>query len=143
MGNGRSVFTRALASADTVRAPAFAAGVPDADRLLVADGSNGEDDIRGAVSTWYAVHLDVPTPARVYAAPAATMIITAGLGHAARRARAAPRARTPAMPDADSNPEDIHDDERCSARLALLSAVTAACSASRSGDGTAAALGRG
>jgi hypothetical protein len=46
----------------------------------VADGSNGEDGVRGAVSTWYAVHLDEPTPARVYAAPAATALLTAGLG---------------------------------------------------------------
>jgi hypothetical protein len=48
--------------------------------LFVADGSNGEDDVRSAVSTWYAIHLDVPTPTRVYAAPAVTVLLTAGLG---------------------------------------------------------------
>ena len=48
--------------------------------LFVADGSNGEDDVRSAVSTWYAIHLDVPTPARVYAAPVVTVLLTAGLG---------------------------------------------------------------
>jgi hypothetical protein len=36
--------------------------------------------VRSAVSTWYAIHLDVPTPARVYAVPAITVLLTAGLG---------------------------------------------------------------
>ena len=69
-----------LRPADTTRSPQFIPGriVPFA--LFVADGSNGEDDVRGAVSTWYAIHLDVPTPARVYAMPAVTVLLTASLG---------------------------------------------------------------
>jgi DMSO reductase family type II enzyme heme b subunit len=69
-----------VAGADTTRVPAFTPGHAVPVALRVADGSSGEDDVRGAVSTWYALHLDVPTPARVYAAPAVTVILTAGLG---------------------------------------------------------------
>jgi hypothetical protein len=32
------------------------------------------------VSAWYAIHLEVPTPPRVYVTPAATMLLTAALG---------------------------------------------------------------
>ena len=71
---------RALRAGDSTRAPAFAAGRAVPLAIQVADGSNGEDGVRAAVSAWYAVHLDEPTPARVYAAPAATAILTAGLG---------------------------------------------------------------
>ena len=38
------------------------------------------DEIRGAVSTWYAVYLDVPTPTRVFVAPIAMIALSAGLG---------------------------------------------------------------
>jgi cytochrome c oxidase cbb3-type subunit 2 len=79
-GAWRLQLVRALRPADTTGAPTFTPGQAVPLALFVADGSNGEDDVRGAVSTWYAVHLDVPTPARVYAAPAATVILTAGLG---------------------------------------------------------------
>lgn len=67
-------------AADTTRSPRLVPGRAVPFALFVADGSNGEDDVRGAVSTWYAIHLDVPTPTRVYAAPAVTVLLTAGLG---------------------------------------------------------------
>jgi DMSO reductase family type II enzyme heme b subunit len=73
-------LTRALASNDTARAPRFVAGTPIPIAFFVADGSNGETDVRGAVSGWYALYLDVPTPATVYVAPAVTTLLTAGLG---------------------------------------------------------------
>jgi mono/diheme cytochrome c family protein len=79
-GEWQLQLVRALRAGDTTRVPAFAPGHAVPLALRVADGSDGEDDARGAVSTWYAVHLDVPTPVRVYAAPAATVIVTAGLG---------------------------------------------------------------
>jgi mono/diheme cytochrome c family protein len=73
-------FTRALVSTDSTVAPSFtvARAIPIA--FQAADGSNGEDGVRGSVSAWYAIYLDVPTPPRVYVAPAATMLLTAGLG---------------------------------------------------------------
>ena len=43
-------------------------------------GVNGETDVRGAVSAWYAVYLDVPTPPAVYVTPVVAVILTAGLG---------------------------------------------------------------
>jgi hypothetical protein len=33
-----------------------------------------------AVSSWYAVYLDEPTPATVYVSPILAMVLTAGLG---------------------------------------------------------------
>jgi hypothetical protein len=48
--------------------------------FFAADGSSGEDEKRGSVSAWYALYLDVPTPARVYVAPVVTMVLAAGVG---------------------------------------------------------------
>jgi len=87
--------------ADTSKAPPFVAGRAIPIAFFAADGSNGEDAVRGAVSGWYSIYLDVPTPTRVYVAPGLTMLLTAGLGlmlvrQAQRRERNAER----------SNPEE-------------------------------------
>jgi DMSO reductase family type II enzyme heme b subunit len=79
-GEWRVQFTRALASSDTSRVPRVSPGEPIPIAFFVADGSNGEDEARGAVSGWYALYLDMPTPASVYVAPAVTTLLTAGLG---------------------------------------------------------------
>jgi DMSO reductase family type II enzyme heme b subunit len=79
-GECRVQFTRALAPADTTAAPAFPVGEAIPIAFLAADGSNGEDAARAAVSAWYAIYLDVPTPARVYAIPVVAALLTAGLG---------------------------------------------------------------
>jgi DMSO reductase family type II enzyme heme b subunit len=80
-GQWRLQLVRALRTRDTTRGgPQFRPGEAVPIAIFVADGSNGEDDVRSAVSTWYAIHLDVPTPARVYAVPAITVLLTAGLG---------------------------------------------------------------
>jgi cbb3-type cytochrome c oxidase subunit III len=79
-GQWRLMLVRVLQPRDTTSGPVFHPGRAVPVAVSVADGSNGEDDVRGAVSTWYAIHLDVPTPARVYAAPAVTVLLTAGLG---------------------------------------------------------------
>ncbi len=77
--------TRPLEPRDTAAAPAFPAGRTIPVAFYAADGSNGEDERRGAVSAWYALYLDVPTPPRVYVAPVLAAVITAGLGIAAVR----------------------------------------------------------
>jgi cytochrome c oxidase cbb3-type subunit 2 len=77
--------TRPLEPKDTAAAPAFPPGRTIPIAFYAADGSNGEDDVRGAVSAWYALYLDVPTPPRVYVAPVLAAVITAGLGLAAVR----------------------------------------------------------
>jgi DMSO reductase family type II enzyme heme b subunit len=79
-GQWRLQLVRSLRTRDTTRGPQLKAGEAAPLAIFVADGSNGEDDVRSAVSTWYAIHLDVPTPARVYAVPAVTVLLTAGLG---------------------------------------------------------------
>ena len=79
-GQWQLVLSRALASNDTTQAPRFTAGHAIPFAFFVADGSNGEDDVRGSVSTWYAIYLDVPTPTRVFAMPIATVLLTAGFG---------------------------------------------------------------
>ena len=79
-GQWQLLLTRPLASTDTTQAPRFATGRAIPVAFYAADGSNGEDDVRGAVSTWYAVYLDVPTPTRVFVAPLATIALSAGLG---------------------------------------------------------------
>src|SRR5205823_10879465 len=79
-GEWRLQVARALVPADTAHTPVFTAGRAIPMGFFASDGSNGEGDVRGAVSAWYAIYLDVPTPTRVYVAPAATMLLTAGLG---------------------------------------------------------------
>jgi DMSO reductase family type II enzyme heme b subunit len=78
-GQWQVVFTRGLASTDSTR-PRFTSGHAIPVAFYAADGSSGEDDVRGAVSTWYAVYLDVPTPTRVFVAPIAMIALSAGLG---------------------------------------------------------------
>jgi DMSO reductase family type II enzyme heme b subunit len=78
-GQWQVVFTRGLASTDSTR-PRFTSGHAIPVAFYAADGSSGEDDVRGAVSTWYAVYLDVPTPTRVFVAPIAIIALSAGLG---------------------------------------------------------------
>ena len=73
-------IVRPLSLADSTAGPAFGAGRAIPIAFRAADGSNGEDDARSAVSAWYAIYLDVPTSRGVYLAPLSTMLLTAGLG---------------------------------------------------------------
>ena len=96
-GEWQLQMTRALVPADSTRAPAFVAGRAIPIAFFAADGSNGEDSVRGAVSAWYSIYLDVATPTRVYVAPGLTMLLTAGLGlmlvrQAQRRERSSERS---------------------------------------------------
>ncbi|HEV8612486.1 MAG TPA: hypothetical protein VGQ73_03180, partial [Gemmatimonadales bacterium] len=69
-----------LVPADTAASPAFHPGEAVPIALFAADGSNGESEVRGAVSAWYSIYLEVPTPARVYIQPVLAGLLTAGLG---------------------------------------------------------------
>ncbi|MGH7718183.1 MAG: c-type cytochrome, partial [Gemmatimonadaceae bacterium] len=77
-GNGewRLQLTRPLAPRDTATAPTFTAGRAIPVAFFAADGSSGEGEVRGSVSSWYAIYLDVPTPSLVYVAPATTTLLT-------------------------------------------------------------------
>jgi cytochrome c oxidase cbb3-type subunit 2 len=93
-GEWQVQLVRALAPRDTAAAPTFTPGRTVPLAFYAADGSNGEDLVRGAVSAWYAVYLDVPTPSRVYVQPIVAVIATAGLGLLVVR-RAQRRERRP------------------------------------------------
>ncbi len=78
-GEWRVQFRRAISPA-TTDAPAFNLGEAMPIAFLAADGSNGEDEVRSAISSWYAIYLDKPVPTRVFIAPVLAALITAGLG---------------------------------------------------------------
>jgi DMSO reductase family type II enzyme heme b subunit len=84
-GQWRVVLRRALAPGDTADAAAadrllFATRQPIPMALFAWDGDNGEAGTRGAISTWYFIYLDEPTPKTVYATPVVAILLTAGLG---------------------------------------------------------------
>ncbi len=78
-GRWQLQFTRSLAPSDTTAAPTFSLGRAISIAFFASDGSNGEVDKRGAVSAWYAIYLDLPTPPTVYVAPVVAVLLTAGL----------------------------------------------------------------
>jgi len=91
-GEWRIVFRRPLTAADSARQLTFRTGQAIPVAFFAWDGSNGETGTRGAISTWYFLYLEEPTPPRVYATPVLATLLTAGLGlvavvRAQRRAR--------------------------------------------------------
>ena len=94
-GEWRVVLTRSLATPDTANELQFVAGRAIPVALFAWDGSNGEHGSRLAVSTWYFLALDQPTPPRVFISPVVAMALTLGLGfmvvwRAQRRAAGSP-----------------------------------------------------
>ena len=79
-GEWRVVLTRALATADTGRELVFQTGRAIPVAFFAWDGSTGEAGARAAVSSWYFLALDRPTPLRVYVTPVIAMALTLGLG---------------------------------------------------------------
>src|SRR5881296_2196357 len=65
-GEWRVVFTRALATPDTANEVQLATGLAIPVAFFAWDGSNGERGARMAVSTWYFLALDQPTPPSVF-----------------------------------------------------------------------------
>jgi len=79
-GEWSVVFTRALATADTTNELQFRTGRAIPVAFFAWDGSNGEHDGRMAVSAWYFLALDEPTPLRVYVSPVIAAALTLALG---------------------------------------------------------------
>ncbi|HEU5261827.1 MAG TPA: c-type cytochrome [Gemmatimonadales bacterium] len=79
-GQWRVVFTRSLATPDTANELQFALGRAIPVAFFAWDGSNGEHGSRLAVSTWYFLALDQPTPPGVFISPVVAMALTLGLG---------------------------------------------------------------
>ncbi len=88
-------FTRPLVPADSNSAPTFVPGEAAPIAFFASDGSNGETDLRGSVSAWYAIYLDVPTPPTVYVEPVVVLLLTAGLCYVVvwRAQQRGPKAR--------------------------------------------------
>ena len=100
-GQWQLQLVRPLKSADTTAAPTLVPGQAIPIGFFAADGSNGELEVRGSVSAWYSIYLEVPTPIAVYVQPVLAGLLTAGLGVflVLRAQRAAPRSeRRPAKP---------------------------------------------
>ena len=92
-GEWRVMLRRSLTTRDTANRLQFPIGEAIPLALFAWDGSNAEEGTRGAISSWYYVYLERPTPATVYAAPILATVLTAGLGvlvvaRAQRRGRA-------------------------------------------------------
>ncbi len=79
-GEWRVVFTRALATPDTANEVQLETGRAIPVAFFAWDGSNGEHGARMAVSTWYFLALDRPTPPSVFVSPVVAMALTLGLG---------------------------------------------------------------
>lgn len=79
-GEWRLQFTRALVTPDTAGDLQFEAGRAIPIAFFAWDGSNGERDTQGAISSWYYIYLAEPTQPAVYASPAVAALVTAVLG---------------------------------------------------------------
>jgi len=79
-GEWRVVFNRSLATPDTANELQFATGRAIPVAFFAWDGSSGEQGTRMAVSSWYFLALDQPTPSRVLVTPVVAMLLTLGLG---------------------------------------------------------------
>jgi DMSO reductase family type II enzyme heme b subunit len=79
-GEWRVVLARALATADTAHELQVRTGRAIPVSFFAWDGSNGEHGTRMAVSTWYFLALDEPTPASVFISPVIAMALTLALG---------------------------------------------------------------
>lgn len=79
-GEWRLELTRALATADSANEIQFTPGSAVPIAFFAWDGDNAEEGTRVAVSAWYYLALEQPTPRTAYFTPALAAIFTAGLG---------------------------------------------------------------
>lgn len=86
-GRWSVTFRRAIDGGEGRRI-SFSAGVPIPVAFYAWDGDNGEDETRGAISSWYFLILERPAGSEVYVAPLVAVLLTGGLGlYLGRRAR--------------------------------------------------------
>jgi DMSO reductase family type II enzyme heme b subunit len=79
-GEWRVVLTRALATPDTANELQMSVGQPIPIAFFAWDGSSGEHGSRMAISSWYFLALDQPTPPRVFVLPVVAAVLTLGMG---------------------------------------------------------------
>jgi len=80
----RVVFRRPLRAADKDDT-LFEAGKFTPFAVTLYDGRNKEENNRGAISSWYYLVLEPPTPARVYVLPPIAFLVVLGAGLTLRR----------------------------------------------------------
>lgn len=78
-GQYRVIFRRALNTGDKDDA-VFEVGKFMPFAVTLYDGRNGEQDTKGAVSAWYFLMLEPPTPAKVYGYPPVAFLTVLGAG---------------------------------------------------------------
>lgn len=106
-GRWQLVLRRTLESPDSANQLDFASGIAMPIAFFAWDGDNTEAGTRGAISSWYYLHLDESVPPTVYVTPAAAVLFTALMGvvvvvRAQRRERTAGTNDPPNSPHAGS-----------------------------------------
>lgn len=79
-GAWRLYLRRGLDASDPEQRLALPQGQAIPIAFFAQDGSSGESHHRGAISSWYYLHLDTPMAATVYTVPIGAMVLTALLG---------------------------------------------------------------
>ncbi len=79
-GRWQLLLRRPLAAVDAESELEFEIGQPVPIAFFAWDGDNSEEGRRGAVSSWYFVHLEEETPPSTYVAPLFAFLLTGGLG---------------------------------------------------------------
>jgi mono/diheme cytochrome c family protein len=79
-GEWRLLIRRTLETAGAESRLRFEPGRAIPIAIFAWDGSNGESETKGAISTWYFLYLDQPTASTVYVIPFVAMLLTAALG---------------------------------------------------------------
>ncbi len=107
-GEWQVVFRTAFEADDPTNEVEFEDGTAIPIAFFAWDGDNGEDGTRGAISSWYFIHLEEETPPAVYIAPIVAALLTVGLGlfviaRAQKRERLAGEEAGPG--DAGTQPE--------------------------------------
>jgi DMSO reductase family type II enzyme heme b subunit len=105
-GRWQVVLRRPLRTDDGTGVLQFETGVSIPVAFFAWDGDNGEEGTRGAVSSWFFVHLEQEVPASTYVAPLVAFLLTGGMGllvvaRAQRRERQSEGASVPAAAPAD------------------------------------------
>lgn len=83
-GQYRVIFRRALNTGEK-DAAVFEVGKFMPFSVTLYDGRSGEQDNKGAVSAWYFLMLEPPTPAKVYSSPPIAFLAVLGVGLLLRR----------------------------------------------------------
>lgn len=88
-GAWRLYVRRSLVTSDPDERLDMPQGEPIPVAFMAQDGSSGETHHRGAISSWYFLHLDTPVAATVYTVPIGMILVTAllGIGIVARARR--------------------------------------------------------